>query len=68
MLDCYPGLPGEREGRKVGFVTVLYSLVEDRLVWVGIIETPNPETIRDLVFKNMAVVAGGLRQRGLLKY
>ena len=47
--------------------TVVYSLLQDKMLWIGISETQNPETIRDLVVKNAAVVAGSLRQSGLLQ-
>jgi len=68
MLDYYPGLPPkEQKDRKVSVETVVYSLVEDKLLWVGRSETPNPETIRDLITKSAPVVAGSLRQSGLLK-
>jgi hypothetical protein len=67
-LAYYPGLPSEeRKDRKVKVETVVYSLAESKLLWIGISETDNPETIRDLVVKNAAVVAGSLRQSGLLK-
>jgi len=67
-LGYYPGLPSkERKDRKVKVETVVYSLAENKLLWIGISETDNPETIRDLVVKNAAVVAGSLRQSGLLK-
>jgi hypothetical protein len=67
-LGYYPGLPSEeRKDRKVSVETVVYSLTEDKLLWIGLTETSNPETLRDLVTDNAAVVAGSLRQSGLLK-
>lgn len=67
-LEYYSGLPPkESKDRKVKVETVLYSLLQDKMLWIGISESSNPETIRDLVVKNAAVVAGSLKQSGLIK-
>ena len=67
-LEYYSGLPPkEKKDRTVSVETVVYSLLQDKMLWIGISETQNPETIRDLVVKNAAVVAGSLRQSGLLQ-
>jgi hypothetical protein len=67
-LDYYPGLPPKiSKDRKVRIETVVYSLVENKLLWVGTSEMENPESIRDLITRNAPVVAGSLKQGGLLR-
>lgn len=67
-LDYYPGLPSKEEtDRKVTVETVVYSLIENRLIWVGMSETSNPDTIRELITGNAPVVARSLRESGVLR-
>jgi hypothetical protein len=53
--------------RLVSVETLIFSLAQDKLVWVATSETTNPSNVNSLVRELSRAAAGALRREGLIE-
>jgi hypothetical protein len=56
-----------REDRIIQIETTLFSITDNKLLWVGISESKNPESVSGLVDEIAEVIGKELRKRGIIK-
>lgn len=56
-----------REDRIVQIETTLFSITDNKLLWVGVSESKNPESVSNLVDEIAEVIGKELRKKGIIK-
>ncbi len=56
-----------QEERIIKLETTIFSITDDKLLWVGVSESKNPETISSLIDEIAEVIGKELRKKGIVR-